>query len=90
VWKSYGVHFDGSSLKLRNYNCFPSIVLKSNGTLYWNISNFWNNIKIRIEKGRSLNPLNIGIDTWRIDFSLLDENDSLLDKPVIGIEEPRT
>ena len=76
------VGFDGENLQLEELHRFPNVPAKANGTLYWDILRLWNEIKLGIEKGKILSPKSIGVDTWAVDFVLLDDQDNLLSNPV--------
>jgi len=76
------VDYDGKRLSLYEHYRFPNVPALVNGTLYWDILRLWNEIKNGIEKGSLSKPSGIGVDTWGVDFVLLDENDNLLDNPV--------
>lgn len=77
------VHFDGSHFDLEELHRFPNPVTEVHGTLYWDILHLWRNIQKGIEQGKKYNPLSIGVDTWAIDFVLLDEQGGLLSNPVM-------
>ena len=77
-----GVSYDGKTFQLNELHRFPNIPSKINGTLYWDILQLWSEIKFGIEKGRLLKPSCIGVDTWGVDFVLLDAQDNLLSNPV--------
>ena len=76
------VDYDGKDLSLNELYRFPNIPALVNGTLYWDILRLWNEIITGIDKGKLLNPSSLGVDTWGVDFVLLDEHDNLLDNPV--------
>ncbi len=76
------VHFDGNSLQTEELHRFPNIPVTVHGTLYWNILQLWHNILTGVEKGKKYKPLSMGVDTWGVDFALLDNNDELLGNPV--------
>ncbi len=76
------VHFDGNSLQTEELHRFPNIPVTVHGTLYWNILQLWHNILTGVEKGKKYKPLSMGVDTWGVDFALLDNNDELLGSPV--------
>ncbi len=76
------VDYDGKVLNLNELHRFPNTPAKVNGTLYWDILRLWNEIKIGIEKGKLIKASSIGVDTWGVDFLLLDEHDNLLGNPV--------
>ena len=52
------------------------------GSLHWDILNFYNEIKkaLRIQAKKS-SLKSLGIDTWGVDFVLLDKNGHLVSKP---------
>lgn len=59
---------------------FPNGMKKKNGTLVWDTEALYGHIKAGIaqcvKKGKS--PSYIGIDTWGVDYVLLDENDKMI------------
>jgi len=75
------VGFDGTRLDLQEVHRFPNIPVKVGATLHWDILRLWHEIKTGIEAS-SENALSIGVDTWGVDFALLDEKDGLLANPV--------
>jgi rhamnulokinase len=77
------VHFDGKSFELHELHRFPNPVTELQGTLHWDILHLWRNIQEGIEKGKSYKPASIGVDTWAIDFGLLDAQGKLLANPVM-------
>ena len=77
------VHYDGKRFDLEELHRFLNPVTEVHGTLYWDILHLWRNIQEGIEKGKQYNPLSIGVDTWAIDFVLLDEQGNLLSNPVM-------
>ncbi len=76
------VHFDGLGLQLEELHRFPNGAVEVRGTLYWDFLRLWSEIQIGIEKGKAHNPASIGVDTWGVDFGLLDKNGRLLGNPV--------
>ncbi|MAT98045.1 MAG: rhamnulokinase [Anaerolineaceae bacterium] len=76
------VGFDGRSLHLQELHRFPNTTVTLNGTLHWNFLRLWDDIKIGIEKGKVLKPASIGVDTWGVDFGLLDSQGNLIGNPV--------
>jgi len=77
------VHFDGTRFDLAELHRFPNPVTAVRGTLYWDILHLWRNIRAGIEKGKEYDPISIGVDTWAVDFVLLDEHGDLLSNPVM-------
>ncbi len=76
------VNFDGQQLALEELHRFPNTTVTVNGTLHWNFLRLWEDIQAGIEKGRILQPASIGVDTWGVDFGLLDRQGSLIGNPV--------
>jgi rhamnulokinase len=76
------VRFDGASLELEELNRFPNRPVKVRDTLHWNVLDLWQNITAGIEAGKGHEPASIGVDTWGVDFALLDAQGSLLGMPV--------
>jgi len=76
---------DEGKLTLKEMNRFWNGPTEIDGTLYWDIVHLFRNIKEGIalaqqEYGDSLSSL--GIDTWGVDFGLLDSNGKLLGNPI--------
>ncbi len=76
------VHFNGSSLQLEELHRFPNTTVMLNGTFYWDFLRLWCDIQAGIEKGKTLSPASIGVDTWGVDFGLLDKQGNLVGNPV--------
>ena len=62
------VGYDRDNFYIDELYRFPNIPAFVNGTLYWDILRLWNEIRIGIEKGRSLKPSSMGVDTWGCAF----------------------
>lgn len=76
---------DGGKLTLTEMNRFWNGPTEIDGTLYWDIVHLFRNIKEGIAKARvefGTEISSIGIDTWGVDFGLLDVNGKLLGNPV--------
>lgn len=76
------VSFDGRFLHLQELHRFPNTTVTINGTLHWDFLRLWGNIQAEIEKRKALNPASIGVDTWGVDFGLLDSQGNLIGNPV--------
>jgi len=50
------------------------------GTLYWDVLRLWHEIMADRAGGRG--GSSIGVDSWGVDFALLDRNGDLLANPV--------
>jgi rhamnulokinase len=76
------VHFDGRSLEIEELHRFPNVTVNVQGTLHWDFLRLWTDIQQGIGLGRRHNPASLGVDTWGIDFGLLDSQGKLLGNPV--------
>jgi rhamnulokinase len=81
--------FDGERLRLEETHRFPNVPVRvptANGeTLHWDVLRLWNDIQDGLRKAASQHGgdlSGIGVDTWGVDFGLLDERDALLGNPV--------
>lgn len=83
---------EGERLQFKEIHRFPNHPVEAGGTLHWDILRLWEEIKYGLElaireTGGQLTS--VGIDTWGVDFALLDAEDGLLGNPVC-YRDPRT
>jgi len=76
--------FDGAQLKLSEVHRFPNVPVRLPDGLYWDVLRLWDEIKAAIgltvrQHGKQL--AGIGIDTWGVDFGLLDRQGALVSNP---------
>ncbi len=76
------VHFNGRHLQLEELHRFSNPVTTIQGTLHWDFLHLWREIQAGIALGKAHNPASIGVDTWGVDFGLLDRQDNLIGNPV--------
>ena len=79
------VHFDGSGLQLEEVHRFPNYALTVNGVLHWDILHLWREVQAGISRSRAHTagpPASLAVDTWGVDFGLLDRNNNLIGNPV--------
>lgn len=59
---------------------FKNGAVKCNGKLVWNHEDLFSSIVEGLKKCKDIGkiPVSIGIDTWGVDYALLDENDDLI------------
>lgn len=75
--------YDGSRIELREVHRFDNNPVMIRGTFYWDALALFHEIKQGITKARAYGEFSsIGIDTWGVDFGLLDKNGDLLQNPV--------
>jgi rhamnulokinase len=76
--------WDGQRFDLRELHRFPNGPVDVHGHLHWDVLRLWQEITIGIARYAAQNdaPLaGIGIDTWAVDFALLDNAGQLLGNP---------
>jgi rhamnulokinase len=77
-------HFDGRSLRLEETHRFPNGPVLVNGHLHWDALRLLGEIKHGMQQAvHQYGPdvVSIGLDTWGVDFGLLDAQGSLLGNP---------
>lgn len=80
------------SLTVEEVNRFPNYMVKLQGSLYWDVLYLWQRVreclKIASKNYRS-ELVSVGIDTWGVDFALLDSRGELIGNPHT-YRDPRT
>ncbi|MBP1542547.1 MAG: rhamnulokinase, partial [Oscillospiraceae bacterium] len=75
--------YEDGALSLEEIHRFPNNPVTEGGHLRWDIDELWEQMKIGISFGVFNGGFDaISIDTWGVDFGLLDKNGELLEKPV--------
>ena len=82
------VQFDGERFESEEVHRFQNTPIQTNGTLQWDILSLWHEITEGIDKV-TRNAMSVGIDTWGVDYALLDRDGNLLTNPV-HYRDPRT
>ena len=75
---------DGRHLKLTETHRFANGPVRLNDGLHWDVLRLWSDIKEGIGKSSSQSGNSIdsiGLDTWGVDFALLDKTGTLLSNP---------
>src|SRR5690606_32767052 len=73
--------FDGSQFQFEEIHRFPNTPVQIRGTLHWNVLRLWHEITTGIHAaGQDI--AGIGVDTWGVDYALLDRDGNLLANPV--------
>src|SRR5690625_2283053 len=70
---------------------FENHLIEKDGYICWDIDKLYEEIKtgLRMAGESDYSPSTIGVDTWAVDFILLDENDEPL-TPTVSYRDPRT
>lgn len=75
--------FDGTTFDMKEIHRFSNDPVSVNGVLYWDVLRLYHEIKQGILKGVQAGGFDcIGIDTWGVDFGLIDKNGNLLSNPI--------
>ena len=76
--------FDGKKLTLRENHRFSNDPVITNGRMYWDILRIFHEIKQSITKTvqEKDNISSIGIDTWGVDYALVDKQGRMLANPM--------
>ncbi|WP_200886151.1 hypothetical protein [Heyndrickxia ginsengihumi] len=75
--------YDGEKLYLQEIHRFENIPIEEENTLYWDIEALFFEIKNSLRLAAHISHLDsVGIDTWGVDFGLLDSAGNLLARPV--------
>lgn len=74
------VSFDGNHIQLDEAHRFPNIPVQTPDKLYWDVLRLWHEITLGIDQVKQADS--IGVDTWGVDFALLDNTGELLSNPV--------
>ena len=78
-------------MQLEEVYRFPNGMDNKNGTLCWNVERLFTEIKNGLKKCKEIGkiPVSMGIDTWGVDYVLLDKDDNILGDTV-GYRDSRT
>lgn len=84
-------YLENGQLKLNEIHRFENRIVRKDDQFCWELDRLFLEIKKGIKKcqGKDLKPESIGIDTWAVDFILLDENEKPLTNSV-AYRDPRT
>ncbi len=84
-------HMENGRLVLEEVWRFENGMTEQDGQLCWNLEHLWENIIEGLKQCSRLGkiPKSMGIDTWAVDFVLLDERNRLL-TPAVGYRDHRT
>lgn len=75
--------YDGDKITVEEIHRFSNDPIIVNGTMYWDVLRLFHEIKQGLIKAKAYGSVDsIGVDTWGVDFGLLDEKGYLLENPV--------
>ena len=75
--------FDGRKIRLEEKHRFPTGGIEIDSTLRWDVEKFWNEIQtgLSVVAKAEKEIVSIGVDSWGVDYALLDANDDLIELP---------
>lgn len=74
---------EDNRLVMEEIHRFHHETIEENGYTYWDIQHIFNEIKLGIKKANEKHNIeSIGIDSWSVDFALLDSEGELLANPI--------
>ncbi len=73
--------FDGEQILMSDLHRFSNTPVYTQNTFHWDVLRLWHNIQIGIANA-SQDAISVGVDTWGVDFALLDKDGQLLGNPV--------
>jgi len=75
--------FDGRTIELEEIHRFSNDPVQVGPTLYWDVLRLFFEIKQGLVKAKAKGTIDsLGIDTWGVDFGLIDSSGRLLENPV--------
>ena len=77
--------FDGSQLVLEELHRFPNGPVTFRGTMHWDVLRMFEELRAGLAKAHSATDgqlSGVGVDTWGVDFALLDDTGQLVGNPV--------
>lgn len=76
-------NFDGKHISIQEIHRFSNDPVILNGTMYWDFLRLFFEVKQGLIKAKRYGKLDsMGVDTWGVDFGLLDKEGNLLENPV--------
>ncbi len=75
----------GGRLTMREVHRFPNLPVRAGGTLYWDVLGLYREVLegLRAAAGETEGRVDsVGVDTWGVDFAVLDRAGRLLQNPV--------
>lgn len=84
-------YLESGLLKLEEIHRFENTIEEKSGLFCWDVDKLFEEIKKGLHKCKvqGIQPESIGIDTWAVDYVLLDENDERITEAV-SYRDPRT
>lgn len=81
--RALSASFDGERVSLREAHRFPNVPVRVAGSLHWDVLRIFDEIKHALRKAAAGSERleSMGLDTWGVDFALLDRDGKLVSNP---------
>ena len=73
--------FDGERLDVLELHRFPNPGIETLGRLHWDVLFLFREIQRGLRAAAASRPVSVGVDTWGVDFALLDRDGALVGNP---------
>src|SRR5215472_14800249 len=75
--------FDGSQVSLEEAHRFPNRPVRVRGHLFWDVLDLWREVLAGLRRARQLAGTldSVGVDTWGVDYGLVDAQGLLVAQP---------
>jgi Sugar (pentulose and hexulose) kinases len=75
--------YDGKTIRLQEIHRFSNDPVTVQGTMYWDILRLFHEVKQSLSRAQAAGGIDsIGVDTWGVDFGLLDAAGRLMENPI--------
>jgi rhamnulokinase len=84
-------HVESGEIVLQEIYRFDNASNEADGRFFWDVDKIFKHIVAGLKECKRLNkvPKSVSLDTWGVDYALLDKNDNLIDK-VFSYRDNRT
>lgn len=73
--------FDGERLSIQELHRFRNPAVRVGGSLHWDVLGLFHDIQDGLRSGAASRPATVGVDTWGVDFALVDREGELVGNP---------
>ena len=73
--------FDGERVELQELHRFPNPGVRVLDGLHWDVLHLWEEIQTGLRKAAADKPVSAAVDTWGVDFALIDRSGALVSNP---------
>src|SRR5215470_11743593 len=75
--------FDGRAVALEEVHRFPNRPVRVRGHLFWDVLDLWHEVLAGLRRARQVAGTldSVGVDTWGVDYGLVDAQGLLVGQP---------